>query len=320
VVRAGYQLSTPERDWLKSLVDASNRLLDRGDGVMAYAYECSGSAVRFGEFASIGRAEASFERLAECVARQEAVVQLRLYRDAIPFGSISERLDLGARLAAAPFFVERFHQLGVRDFLALNATDPTASGVVVCAPLRTIYTSSPGARARWARAAAHIAAAFRLRRALGPANPLSDAAAILTPAGRIEHIEPAASSKRARAALKRAAKIVERVTSSARADPDVLQAWTALVDGKWSMIDCFDRDGKRFVVARRNDPALPSGLALTPDEAQVLGFARLGHSLKLIAYELGHPLSTTAVLLERGLKKLGFRSRQELTAMLGDHA
>jgi DNA-binding CsgD family transcriptional regulator len=318
VVRAGYGLSATDREWLGALVSTAGTLLDRGAGFMAYTYDASTPTVRFGEFAVQGLGEVAFERLAECVARQDAAVQYRLYRTSGPFGSISQTLGLGERLDHAPFFRDRFHPIGVRDFLAMNATDPTGAGLVLCAPLTEIYRASAGARSRWARAAAHLAAAFRLRRALGATSPMVDAEAILTPNGRIEHAEGQAQDERSRDALERAAKVLEAALRRDAPRAEALREWTALVEGRWSVIDCFDSDGKRFLVARRNDPRTPSALSLTEQEAQVVEFVRLGHGMKLVAYELGLPVSTVAVLLERGMQKLGIRSRQELIAVMGE--
>jgi DNA-binding CsgD family transcriptional regulator len=317
-VRAGYGLSSPDRDWLDALVTTARALLDRGDGLMAYTYDTSSSTVRFGEYVATGTAEAAFERLAECVARQDAAVQHRLYRTAGAFGSVSQNLGIGEGLEQAPFFVDRFHPLGVKDFLAMNATDPSGAGVVLCAPLRGIYAASASARARWSRAASHVAAAFRLRRALGTANPMVDAEAILTPSGRVEHATGPAEAEHAREALRRATLVLESATKKKARGPEALRAWTALVEGRWSVVDCFDTDGKRYVVARKNDPAVSVTMALTEQEAQVLAYARLGHGMKLVAYELGLPVSTVAVLLERGLQKIGLRSRQELVSLMGD--
>ena len=40
-----------------------------------------------------------------------------------------------------------------------------------------------------------------------------------------------------------------------RADPDcALALWEGLVAGRWSLVDHFESDGKRFVVAHKNDP------------------------------------------------------------------
>jgi DNA-binding CsgD family transcriptional regulator len=77
-------------------------------------------------------------------------------------------------------------------------------------------------------------------------------------------------------------------------------------------VDTYERNGKRYVVARRNDVRLPRPDALSPRERQALGFALLGDSNKLIAYELAISASTVGVLLHRAAQKLGCHSRLEL--------
>jgi DNA-binding NarL/FixJ family response regulator len=61
----------------------------------------------------------------------------------------------------------------------------------------------------------------------------------------------------------------------------------------------------------RQDSSLES---LTEKERQVVGYAKLGHHNKLIAYELGLSPSTVRVLLSRVATKLGVRTRSEIIA------
>ena len=61
-----------------------------------------------------------------------------------------------------------------------------------------------------------------------------------------------------------------------------------------------------------------SGLRLSRRELQVARAAALGHSDKLIAYELGLAASTVARLLSRARIKLGVKTRLELIAKLRD--
>jgi len=63
---------------------------------------------------------------------------------------------------------------------------------------------------------------------------------------------------------------------------------------------------------QRNDVRMPLPNALSPRERQALGFAALGDSNKLIAYELGISASTVGVLLYRAAQKLGCHTRVEL--------
>ena len=90
------------------------------------------------------------------------------------------------------------------------------------------------------------------------------------------------------------------------------KAWKGLVDARWTLVEQFESDGKRYIVARENAPSPPGLSALTLRERQVIGYAALGHDNKAIAYELGIAHSTVKVLMARGASRLGVRSRTEL--------
>jgi DNA-binding CsgD family transcriptional regulator len=80
------------------------------------------------------------------------------------------------------------------------------------------------------------------------------------------------------------------------------------------LVDHFESDGKRYVLARRNDVKIGGAEALSERERQAIGFAALGHNNKLIAYEMGISPSTVSVLLLRGARKLGSKTRDEMIA------
>ena len=89
--------------------------------------------------------------------------------------------------------------------------------------------------------------------------------------------------------------------------------WKVLVEHRWSLLDHFDRDGRRFVLACRNAPAALGGELLTPRERQVVLLAARGHSNKLIGYELGIATSVVGVLPRpSGQSPLGVKSRAAL--------
>jgi DNA-binding NarL/FixJ family response regulator len=92
--------------------------------------------------------------------------------------------------------------------------------------------------------------------------------------------------------------------------------WRALVDGRWSLVDGFDSDGKRFVVARRNEPCAVALHTLTSRETHVASLAARGHSNKLIAYELGLSEATIATHVARAKSKLGVHSRVQLASVV----
>ncbi len=98
------------------------------------------------------------------------------------------------------------------------------------------------------------------------------------------------------------------------ARPDLaVPIWRGLVGGEWSIVDQFDRDGKRHFLVRRNAapaPAAPAPPArLSPRERRAMTLASQGHANKAIAFELGVAPSTVSGLLSRAATKLGAPSR-----------
>jgi DNA-binding NarL/FixJ family response regulator len=86
--------------------------------------------------------------------------------------------------------------------------------------------------------------------------------------------------------------------------------WRALEVGTWSVVDHWDTDGKRFVVAMRNAPRTPPIASLTERERCVAALAAAGHLDKEIAYVLAcrpRPSPRHA----RARKKLGVRTRTD---------
>jgi DNA-binding NarL/FixJ family response regulator len=112
--------------------------------------------------------------------------------------------------------------------------------------------------------------------------------AVLSPSGSVTHAEVVAQSVSARESLRHAAEAIDRARSKARSNEDeALDLWQGLVAGRWSLFDRFDTDGRRFLIARKNDPDVKDPRALTMRQRQVLSYAAMGHPLKLIAYSLG---------------------------------
>jgi DNA-binding CsgD family transcriptional regulator len=165
----------------------------------------------------------------------------------------------------------------------------------------------------WGMCAAHIGAALRLRRTLCE-DPFADAEAVLEPSGAFAHAESPAQPSSARAALRDAVIASERARGSMRrAEPDrALELWQALVAGRWSLIEHFDTDGHRYLVARKNDPAVADPRGLSLRERQVAAYAALGHPVKLIGYELGLAPSTVSKHLKCAMTKLGVSAPAEL--------
>jgi DNA-binding CsgD family transcriptional regulator len=234
-------------------------------------------------------------------------------------------VDLGSRRLARLPTAERTEALallrgsGVREVLGIVALDPIGLGVVISIPslhpvrlpARTIHVLG--------LAAAHIASANRLRARAAGSRSAPPVEAVLEPSGRVTHAEGEAREGEVRERLALAVRDTERARGRMRRTSplEAAELWKALVDGRWSLIDQVDADGRRFIVAHRNDPGLENPLALTQQERDIVGWIALGHSNKFVAYQLGLGTSTVAGHLRRALAKLGLRSRREVIALLG---
>lgn len=142
---------------------------------------------------------------------------------------------------------------------------------------------------------------------------------MLAPDGRVHHATGAVRDRATQNRLRSFAKEVDGARSGSKRSSreSALQAWTALVEGRWSMVDHFDTDGRRFCIFLRNEPLLDHPRPLGTTERQVVSLAALGLPNKLIAYELGLVPTRVATDLRRGMQKLGVRRRADLIQSLG---
>jgi DNA-binding CsgD family transcriptional regulator len=226
--------------------------------------------------------------------------------------SSSELLNNGQSLATyAPTSAVRA-ELPFQDFFGVRCNEPGGTGCVVGAFLPTVKRTPPTLRRRWTQISAHIEAGLRMRRRLHEQAPVDEA--VFTASGRIEHLEPRARlrmSLLAHAVANRA-----KARGPARRGAAALDLWEALVDGRWSLVDRFESDGRRFTVARVNEPDVADPRALSPRERAVARLLAMGSSNKLIGYELGLREGTIAALVARLRHKLGGSSRTDLAARL----
>jgi DNA-binding CsgD family transcriptional regulator len=211
-----------------------------------------------------------------------------------------------------------------RDALTLTAIDPDGRGIVILAPLAEVRQLSPPERRRWRMVGAHLSAGHRLRRATEhlatevdpPTSGLPyDAEAVLDPNGfKITDAKEHAQASDAAEILREAAVRVDRARGSLRKrDPgEALETWKGLVHGRWSIVDWFDSDGRRFVLATRNPPGVSNPRGLNEREHQVATYAALGESSKLICYRLGLSASRTSTALRSAMHKLGAKSQAQL--------
>jgi DNA-binding NarL/FixJ family response regulator len=116
---------------------------------------------------------------------------------------------------------------------------------------------------------------------------------------------PAANITPSRTVLRSACQAVDPARESIEAA--ATEAGISLFGTRWSLLDRFERDGRTYVVAARS-----AFRQLTPREAEIVRLVGLGHTNKVIAYDLGLAWSTVRVLVHRAARKLRARTRTEL--------
>lgn len=195
------------------------------------------------------------------------------------------------------------------DAVGLRANATPKSGIMLTKYVREGHRLRD--RGVWTRFASHLGAALRMRR-LKQAPSTESACAVLSPSGRFEHGDERAVG--ARESLGSAARAMDKARGKLRRlDPEeAAELWRAMVREEWSLVDWYDHDGKRFLLAQENRIPSASRNGLTPREAQVVACAAMGHSNKLIAYDLGLSVGTVAVVLGRAARKLGVSGRVAL--------
>ena len=204
------------------------------------------------------------------------------------------------------------------DSFNIAALDATGLGCVFLVNLPEASTGpvSVAEAALWGQIAGHMSGALRLLRPLpgqGARSAFETAEAIVDPEGHIHHATGAARSAGARDVIRDAALSIDRARVVGRLDQkETLEAWQAMTSGRWTMVDQFDSDGRRFFLARPNAPEVGLDPLLTTREQQVVAHASLGHGNKLIAYELGLSTGTVATHLASASRKFGVRTRVDL--------
>lgn len=322
-VEAAYSLEGDETQWLLGLSRACGPLFRFAPPPLAFTFDCTPTRFAFGHMATHGPAHLRQWALALLqAARPEAID--RVYRSGQAIGCLSEQVfpDFPEQRRA----MQAATSVLVRDVVGLTGHTGTGVGVSVGAALALSRSPRPHERRQWAMLSSHMAAGLRLRRSLarqthGQQAPASVdvaqvAEAVFQPDGRLLHARHGTTAHDAQARLRAAVLHIDR----ARSRPGRLQgeaslnAWTALLDGRWSLVDHFEADGRRFVVALRNDPEHPDPRGLSQRERQVADSLGRGQSIQATAYALGLSPSAIVKAADQAQGKLGLGSRVALAA------
>jgi DNA-binding CsgD family transcriptional regulator len=322
VVEAAYDLRSDAAEWLSGLSRASRPLLSGSLG-------CSG-VIMAGQASSGEPLIAQMSTESEppnplpafLRGAQEAWPLLEGHGSAIPGEGVliaSEAQGVGANVYRCIT-----QHLRCEDVLGLWALDAGFHGVSLQMPSAHRIGLSPTARDRWRTICAHIASAHRLRRRLGYGGddtgiPLTEiplhADAVIDPLRfRLVEARGPIKERTAADALRTAALRVDEARGKARRnDPKgALEIWTGLVCGDWSLVDWFDKDGRRYILAMANPTDSRDPRGLSSQERRVATLASSGQSSKVICHELGLSEGRVSMLLASAKRKLGVRTQAQL--------
>jgi DNA-binding CsgD family transcriptional regulator len=319
LVNAAYESNAPTDDWLRDVLTAARPALDHGFGLVGATFRAEEHSLQLtSHLVTAGDVPPELAALLHALPRGDLLDFFPCARSLHAGWAEPRALDSasaayarkhpGGHFAELPALAHA-RSLGFNDQLVAKAIDPRGDGCLLLAGVpREISVPDRHAR-RWSRVMAHLLAALRLRSCLG-----QSAEAVVEPGGRVVHAEGAARPRSAREALREAAIHIDRLRTHAGArDADAaLYRWRALISGRWSLVDSCERDGRRYLVARRNDPRLERPRRLTERQRQIVAYAALGHPNKYIAYVLGLAPSTVATHLAAAMSQLGLRNRAEL--------
>ncbi len=326
-VEAAYDLEAGPRQWLPRLVEAGEPVLNQSLGVVAFTcrrplepgpLEIDQIHVAFGP-----------SDLEQGVRRLARELDLRLLwplaKPGMPKSLSHAAEDHDPRL----FDLVMSYFSSAKDGLGIPAFDPDGHGVYLIPALPRITTLSDRSRGRWQMLAAHFGAGYRLRRALFQAhgNPTAPtdlpygAEIVIDPTDfHVQEAQGPAKAPGALRALRDAALALDRARGQMReSDPaKALELWRALVRGRWSTVDWFDTDGRRYVLGVPNAPDVVDPRGLTERETQVVAFANLGLTNEMIGYNVGISKGRVSTLLTSAMRKLHVKTRAQLVKKLHD--
>lgn len=312
LVEAGYQLEGNDEEWAENVLEKAAPLLNRGWWPSIATYRFTPTTINLEHIGTTGPSFVTSAIRAHVSDLPPDMLD-HLYRRDNGVRSVGEIVY--PRFPHHQSIVQRETQGVIADSLVIPGHTGEGRALALYVGFLSETPPTPLERKRWPIVTSHLAAGLRLRsvaRTFSLDSPSVEA--IFDPAGKEHDIRYHAKEHSAREMLREAVRKFDRLrTRAGRADSDMaLQKWEGLVEGRWSLVDRFDTDGRRFVVAIKNDPTCCDPRGLTMRERQVAEFVGLGYSCKEISYALGTSLSAVTNCTARVQMKLGLSSLAEL--------
>jgi DNA-binding NarL/FixJ family response regulator len=294
ILEAAYHLSENSRDVMRDIALAARRALP--DGPVAVA--------RFDSHARLDPDVVHFEGAdPDYISRffewqRMAPIEVRRYARSLTPRAVNLYSSSCTQLSA------ELESLARRIFpLWVIANTGDGSGLYIMFGSPCVREWLPGQLQYFRDLAHHLAAAWRIRKALG-----------VTPVGPVGPVGPAGSpDATARHALRCTVLAQDRIGSRPR--PSRQSLWQALLTGRWSLLDTFMAAGTRYVVACKNPDEGAALRAMHPRELAVLELALTGRSGKWIAFELQLSESTVARTLRTALRRIGVVDAADLVGV-----
>ncbi|RAL23015.1 hypothetical protein DL240_09000 [Lujinxingia litoralis] len=317
---AAYRLERSEAEWLEGLLALMAPLLDRGRGVVAYRWVCDRHRVQALTFRQQGGRGGDEQMFRDLLQHLDPTRARLAYEHPYRYRALSEiagehptlkhlRQDSDMQRLA--------HGRDVVDFEMLRMDEGGGSGFMFCVLLDRPVAMSASRRAIWERVGAHVAAGARLRRRLD-SRGLEGAAAVFDRSRSLLEVpDPRLRSEHARQQVRHLIEAREHASSLAADRPlEALNLWQGMVEGRWSLLDVIDTDGRSFTVLHENPLEVRCNVSLSERERQVAYLVGRGHHVKLAAYELGLSPSTVRSQLRSALLKLNLEDRSALVRLV----
>jgi DNA-binding NarL/FixJ family response regulator len=311
VVESAYRLDNDDGAWLDGLLGQAAPLIDHGIPPVAWIYRHSPTQ-RDLVFARSAIAEGRrWVKLAHA-GRDRRLYDL-LYGEGRCLGTIVRDM-----FPVLPEEEPKFRTVtagAAEDLLLAAGHTGTGDAVAFAAYSKTEIPVTRLHHKRWRRLGAHLGAALRLRTACRSLTldeiPVE---AVCDPDGRVQDACNDGRDRDMRERLTHAVRVMDRTRCANRRlqTDEALAAWEALVAGRWSLVEHFDSDDRRFIIAVRNDPQHPDPRGLTQRERQVAEYVGMGCSSSEIGYTLGLAPSSVTDCSLRAQRKLGLSSWTEL--------